>query len=129
MTIQNQGENRSIEVGLAKLFNKNVNRYRGELGNLVSHLEFEEVVYNGNGYIMQDDKWSYQNMKKISCEKFDEGDVVGCLMSRIEINKVWFLKIQFTKNGSKLNAITYQENGNSYTHSLQMIGRQYYKMK
>ena len=76
--------------------------------------EVESISYHGHGQIIQTDKWSSQCIKRNSCESLNEGDVIGCLVSRFRLDKNSFLKIQYFKNGSKLRFHSYLEDSNYF---------------
>ena len=109
ITIQDQGKNGSIEIGLSQITQKIKDNNPSYV--YVPKLEEDLAAYNGSGYIIQTDRWSDQSMKKVPFDSFSQGDVIGCWASRIWIDDVSYLKIQFIKNGAKSSSYCYLEDG------------------
>ena len=106
VTIQDKGQNGSIEIGLLQMYRENFDD-----SYTVPKWNSESISYNTNGNIFRSDKWSIEGLKRIACEFFTQGDVIGCLTSRMWIDKVSFLTVQFIKNGEKVNDHIYLEDG------------------
>ena len=98
-TIIEQGETGDIAIGLSK---NDPNTWNGRMPGW----DDGTIGYHG------DDGSICHKTGSAVCETFGNGDTVGCMLYRIYVDNICFLRCHFTKNGENLKPVRYLENGN-----------------
>ena len=91
--IVNSGQNNIIGIGLTQ------SEYGSRSGEMPGWNNYSTL---GIGYHGNDGGIYYKSGKAIDhADTFQTGDVVGCLIFKVEIDNKQFILVQFTKNGRK----------------------------
>ena len=101
--INDQGQNASIGIGLTKMNQqcKNGRMPGWDEGSLGYHADDGGIYHNQEG-------------KQETCETYTSQDVVGCMMTRMNIDDMPYIIVYFTKNGRKLQPVRCLQEGDYY---------------
>ena len=103
VTIDNQGDDGAISIGLVKSDAKHPN------GRMVGW-DAGTIGYHGDDGGIYHNSESSQN----TCATYTSVDTVGCFMKRVIVDGIRYTIVHFTKNGEKLKPVRYIEDGEYY---------------
>lgn len=101
VTIENGGETGEIAIGLASA------DLEIDTENMPG-FSFQTIGYHQDGQVYP----GVNDSKRL--DKFGTGDTIGCKITRMDVNSASFQRVQFTKNGEKIDAAGYLGIGNYY---------------
>ena len=104
ITVEDEGENGSIGVGLAKATAKYQNGHMpGWNQGTIGYHGDDGGIYHNDGSL------------QLTCETYGKGDTVGCMMKKRMIDNHQYIFVNFFKNGKKLDmASRYVDEGEYY---------------
>ena len=103
ITVEDEGENGLIGIGLAKTSAKYQN-------GRMPGWDKGTIGYHGDdGGIFHNDE-----EPQFVCETYGKGDTVGCMMKKLMIDNHQYIFVNFFKNGKNLKASRYVDEGEYY---------------